>query len=234
MLTAPRNLSRPPRKTCSPARAKNHSGMSGRFRSISPTPCRSKRTCTYDSQTRLESCSRDPIGYDGSPWNLYEYVNGNPINLLDPFGLETEGAGDGAYEFFAELLPCGSISFSYAFSVAGAGGIALPQFVVNTILGFAGLPALPAPGTIGGGTTPCLPCTRCCITSKTTTNSTISFTGVYTTAWPLPNIPFTASLSTTTVVSTGSCVDVKEPCPPVVNNPPINLPPVVINIGSVN
>ena len=87
MVPAPKNLSRRPRKTCSPARAKNHSGMSGRFRSNSTTSCRVKRTCTYDSQTRLESCSRDPIGYEGSPWNLYEYVSGSPTANFDPTGL---------------------------------------------------------------------------------------------------------------------------------------------------
>ncbi|MEM8672226.1 MAG: RHS repeat-associated core domain-containing protein, partial [Planctomycetota bacterium] len=32
-------------------------------------------------------CSRDPIGFEGSEWNLYEYVNGSPANLLDPSGL---------------------------------------------------------------------------------------------------------------------------------------------------
>lgn len=32
-------------------------------------------------------CSRDPIGYKGSPWNLYEYVDGQPLHLLDPYGL---------------------------------------------------------------------------------------------------------------------------------------------------
>jgi RHS repeat-associated protein len=30
--------------------------------------------------------SRDPIGYDGSPWNLYEYVDSNPLKYLDAFG----------------------------------------------------------------------------------------------------------------------------------------------------
>jgi RHS repeat-associated protein len=31
--------------------------------------------------------SRDPIGYGGSQWNLYEYVSGNPITRLDAYGL---------------------------------------------------------------------------------------------------------------------------------------------------
>lgn len=30
--------------------------------------------------------SRDPIGYRGSPWNLYEYVLGKPIDYVDPTG----------------------------------------------------------------------------------------------------------------------------------------------------
>jgi RHS repeat-associated protein len=32
--------------------------------------------------------SQDPIGFEGSPWNLYEYVEGNPIKGLDPRGLD--------------------------------------------------------------------------------------------------------------------------------------------------
>jgi RHS repeat-associated protein len=32
--------------------------------------------------------SRDPIGYEGSEWSLYEYVGGNPINRQDPKGLD--------------------------------------------------------------------------------------------------------------------------------------------------
>ena len=55
---------------------------------VSPTACRPKRTCTYESCTRLESCSRDPIGYEGSEWNLYEYVSSNPLESTDPFGLQ--------------------------------------------------------------------------------------------------------------------------------------------------
>ena len=37
---------------------------------------------------------RDPIGFRGSRWSLYEYVNGNAVNSLDPHGLQTQ-AGPG-------------------------------------------------------------------------------------------------------------------------------------------
>ena len=53
---------------------------------VSPTACRPKRTCTYESCTRLESCTRDPIGYEGSQWNLYEYVGSDPVDRVDPSG----------------------------------------------------------------------------------------------------------------------------------------------------
>ena len=32
------------------------------------------------------SFSRDPIGYKGSPYDLYEFVSGNPLRFIDPFG----------------------------------------------------------------------------------------------------------------------------------------------------
>ncbi len=34
-------------------------------------------------------CSRDPIGYEGSPWNLYGYVESKPLAAIDPFGMRT-------------------------------------------------------------------------------------------------------------------------------------------------
>lgn len=40
---------------------------------------------------------RDPIGYKGSKWNLYEYVKGRSTKYLDPFGLEDD-LGTGAAE----------------------------------------------------------------------------------------------------------------------------------------
>jgi len=37
--------------------------------------------------------SRDPIGFEGSPWNLYEFLSANPGNQLDPSGKATCGGG---------------------------------------------------------------------------------------------------------------------------------------------
>lgn len=36
-------------------------------------------------------CSRDPIGYRGSKWNLYEYVGGNPVDFVDSYGMSRVG-----------------------------------------------------------------------------------------------------------------------------------------------
>ncbi|TWU25386.1 hypothetical protein Pla52o_16870 [Novipirellula galeiformis] len=47
-----------------------------------------KSTCIYDSCRRLESCSKYPIGFEGSRWNLFEGLDGNPLRFLDPYGLE--------------------------------------------------------------------------------------------------------------------------------------------------
>jgi RHS repeat-associated protein len=57
--------------------------------------------------------SRDPIGYAGGTWNLYEYVAGGPLVAIDPFGLKSvkelpsapEGLKDlGIYNFLDEPL----------------------------------------------------------------------------------------------------------------------------------
>jgi hypothetical protein len=37
-------------------------------------------------------CSRDPIGFEGSEWNLYEYCESEPISLQDPNGLKGNGS----------------------------------------------------------------------------------------------------------------------------------------------
>ena len=40
----------------------------------------------YESCEGLESFTRDPIGFEGSDFNLYEYVNSKPLVDIDPSG----------------------------------------------------------------------------------------------------------------------------------------------------
>jgi len=78
---------RPTTKNRTRARARRF-GVNTRRACIETTAKRtSKPTCTYNNRRRLESCSRDPIGYAGSAWHLYQYVSSNPGIGLDPQGL---------------------------------------------------------------------------------------------------------------------------------------------------
>ena len=69
------------------ARAHRRRCMQATTNHVSPTPCRRKRHCKSEGGKRLGSCSRDPIGYAGSAWNLYHYVNSSPMVMLDSNGL---------------------------------------------------------------------------------------------------------------------------------------------------
>ena len=66
-----------------PGAAENRTAISAASTCVSSTSCRLKRTCTYESRTRLESCTRDPIGYEDG-WNSYRayFVP----NSVDPTG----------------------------------------------------------------------------------------------------------------------------------------------------
>jgi hypothetical protein len=65
---------------------RGHSGCSQNFCS-NPSDKRPFQRPSPSQQSRLGSCSRDPVGYQGSPWNLYEYVGGRPLVGMDPMGL---------------------------------------------------------------------------------------------------------------------------------------------------
>ncbi len=43
----------------------------------------------YDPQTG-RFITRDPIGFDGGDYNLYNYVGANPVNFVDPLGLKVK------------------------------------------------------------------------------------------------------------------------------------------------
>ncbi len=55
------------------------------------------RTITYDA-TQGVRISRDPAG-EGAGVNLYVYVSNNPIDLIDPFGMDAVPAPGGGYYF---------------------------------------------------------------------------------------------------------------------------------------
>ena len=46
--------------------------------------------------------SRDPLGFAGGSLNLYEYSQGDPINRLDPVGLNVETVNCGYFQRFVE------------------------------------------------------------------------------------------------------------------------------------
>jgi hypothetical protein len=41
--------------------------------------------------------TRDPIGYEGSQWNLYAFSNSDPLTGLDPLGLKNKFTGKGKF-----------------------------------------------------------------------------------------------------------------------------------------
>lgn len=68
------------------ARREDRSCRRATPRCVSPTNHRLKPHPKRAASARSVSRSRDPIGYEGSPWNLYEYLNGLPLLGTDPTG----------------------------------------------------------------------------------------------------------------------------------------------------
>jgi uncharacterized protein RhaS with RHS repeats len=63
--------------------------------------------------------TRDPIGYEGSEWGLYEYVDSSPLVYVDPTGLDPDapwlkalGQAFGQFLGGAVTAPCGSFDWS--------------------------------------------------------------------------------------------------------------------------
>ena len=69
------------------ARREDRSCRRATPRCVSPTNHRLKPHPKRAASARSVSRSRDPIGYKGSPWSLYEYVLGRPLMMQDPSGL---------------------------------------------------------------------------------------------------------------------------------------------------
>lgn len=51
------------------------------------------RHAIYGWRARLVTCSRDPIGYKGSKWNLFEYCESQPNRKADPYGKDSYWIG---------------------------------------------------------------------------------------------------------------------------------------------
>ncbi len=57
---------------------------------------------------------RDPIRFDGSPWNQYAYTRGNPISLGDPLGLSSKPRPSYSPFCLAAVAACAPIQITCA------------------------------------------------------------------------------------------------------------------------
>ena len=69
------------------ARGAGRSCRTASLHCVSSTHRGIKRQLKRAASARSVARSRDPIGYKGSPWSLYEYVLGRPLMMQDPSGL---------------------------------------------------------------------------------------------------------------------------------------------------
>ncbi len=83
-----------PSATRSRARAQDHSRTSAAGFCFKPKQTTTLGCVAYDEFFRSDACSKDPIGYEGSPWNLFEYVRSSPAVHVDPSG-KSLGTGGG-------------------------------------------------------------------------------------------------------------------------------------------
>lgn len=90
----------------------------------------------YDPETGRWT-TKDPIRFEGGDTNLYGYVLNDPINLIDPSGLEGEGAGDDNFDKnrFEQvkdyIKSCGESAKEKAKAVFDQGTKAMDEFTEN-------------------------------------------------------------------------------------------------------
>ena len=159
---------------------------------------------------------RDPIGYEGSEWHLYEFLDSQSLVNSDAEGQSAAppqsgnsatASGNGFWSF----LPCGSFAYTYTITANFWGGAPVP---VKTLSAWGWIPVAPVGG--GGGATPCPPaCYTCCITSVINDTTILKVTARQ--GWVR-----TVTLTLSTTLSLGHCQLATAPCPPprVTNNPP--------------
>lgn len=89
----------------------------------------------YDPQTGRWT-AKDPIDFAGGDTNLYGYVHGDPINLIDPSGLIVDTIADVgfiAYDLYQFARGCGNVA-----ALGADVGAALIPFVTGAGLGVRG------------------------------------------------------------------------------------------------
>jgi hypothetical protein len=67
-------------------RAQNHRYRLGAARCSKSNTHGNLREATYAECDRLESCSKDPIGYEGNSASLYRFIDSSPLDSMDPTG----------------------------------------------------------------------------------------------------------------------------------------------------
>jgi hypothetical protein len=86
--------------------ARRHTQSFGSAHSSKPSEQGGLRRRIYDELHRLESCSKDPIGFRGSKWNLFEIFGAQAVQQLDPSGEAVTVAGGCALVGTAYLVSC--------------------------------------------------------------------------------------------------------------------------------
>jgi len=69
--------------------------------------------------------SRDPMGYDGSPWNLYEYAAGNPVIHTDSSGMQLDSVSQAVKKCMS--LPTPALRIKCLQDLSGTGNPALEK-----------------------------------------------------------------------------------------------------------
>lgn len=97
---------------------------------------RGLRRTGYDEHARVGTCTKDPIGYEGSMWNLYEYANSSPSGLIDHNGLQ---AGPPGY-FGCLQIEMGKCIAANLKGITAAKGVCLGTCWVGCLYGPGGKP----------------------------------------------------------------------------------------------
>ena len=100
-------------------------------------------TANYPGNARLGTCSRDPIGYEGSPWNLYEYVLSAPITGTDSEGLALDSITSAIEQCSSKATPQAQIECYELFISQGIDKTGVLRQAVNKIR--YGKPRAPRP-----------------------------------------------------------------------------------------